>query len=58
MLPANILTHMSLEDYIREQERKAKSKLSDARSSTKGAWQKTKEKGKETADDVRDALNG
>ncbi len=45
---------MTLEDYIRDQERKAAAKTDEIKSSAHDAWEETKEAGRDAAD----ALNG
>lgn len=45
---------MTLEDYIRDQERKANATGEDIQSSAQDAWDETKEAGREATD----ALNG
>lgn len=45
---------MTLEDYIRDQERKAAATADEIKTSAKEAWEETKEAGRDAAD----ALNG
>lgn len=49
---------MSLEDYIREQERKAKDAAKDVKASAREAWQDTKEAGRNLRDRSSDVING
>lgn len=48
---------MTLEDYIRDQEKKAREKGRDIKNSAEDAWDETKNRGRRAAEDVRDALN-
>lgn len=49
---------MSLEDYIREQERKVKDAAKDVKASASEAWQDTKEAGRNLRDRSSDVING
>jgi len=50
--------YMTLEDYIRDQQKKAREKAQDIKNSAEDAWDETKSRGRQATDDVRDALNG
>lgn len=58
VLPVSSRKHMSLEDYIREQERKAKDAAKDVKASASEAWQDTKEAGRNLRDRSSDVING
>ena len=49
---------MTLEEYIRNQDKKAKARMEDVKDGAKEAWQDTKEAAGNAADKTRDALNG
>lgn len=49
---------MTLEDYIRKQEQKAREAGRDIKASAKDMWQDTKDTAERTKERVSDSLNG
>lgn len=49
---------MTLEDYIREQERKARDEARDIKSAAQDAWTETKKAARDIRDKSADAING
>ncbi len=49
---------MALDDYIRDQEKKAKETAEDVRASASDAWDDTKEAASEAKERAQDYLNG
>ncbi len=49
---------MALEDYIHDQEKKAKNAAEDVRASAEEAWEDTKDMAEDAKDKTSDFLNG